>query len=104
MILCLLAITFAIEAKVAGYLPPNTLGNEVHAAKALPADVPQVILHGLSDHNPLYPLPPFSMLLAVLIGSCIAAVHYCGVSLDDYPSPSRSGFSPEKFSRPPPAL
>ena len=67
LVLCLLAISFAVEAKLAWYLPQNTMGSDVQAAKALPADVPQLILHGLPDHNPIFPLLPL-ILLTIAIG------------------------------------
>jgi len=101
-VLCLLAFTFAMEAKLAGYLPPHTIGSEVQAAKALRADVPQVILHGLPDHNPIFPLLPLTLLLAVVTANRHLAVPFCRIPNNDRSPISTSSFSPTNFLRPPP--
>jgi hypothetical protein len=102
LVLCLLAFTFAVEAKLAWYLPPQTTGSEVQAAKALPADIPQIILHGLPDHNPIFPLVPLTLLLAVLTACRPAALSFCGVTANDRSPIATSSFSPTNFLRPPP--
>ena len=102
LVLCLLAFTFAMEAKLAWYLPPHTVGSEVQAAKALPANVPQLILHGLPDHNPLFPMLPFALLVAsVTAGHCVAVSFWRTASKIHSPI-STSSFSPANFLRPPP--
>src|SRR3974390_2496444 len=102
LVLCLLAVTFAVEAKLAWYLPPHTLGSEVQAAKALPANVPQPILHGLPDHHPILPMLSFALLLTLAIGSLPMAVSYGSAVIYDRSPLSRSSFSPRNFFRPPP--
>lgn len=101
LILCLLCIVFAIEAKTAWYFPPHTIGVEVQAAKALPADTPQVIPHGLAK-QPLFFLLPFSILSA-LLDEHFRRPHllFRLQSRDRSPS-SISAFSPSNFLRPPP--
>jgi len=102
LILCLLAVTFAVEAKLAWYLPPHTRGIEVQAAKALPADTPQLIPHGLPDHNPMFPLLPLALLMALAIGCSSVAVSYYNAATFDRSPLSESSFSPLHLFRPPP--
>ena len=102
MALCLLAFTFAVEAKLAWYLPPHTMGSEVQATKAMPADVPQVILHGLPDHHPIFPWLSLTISLLFLIGSKPAALSFYGIHKRIRPPFSDSSFSPCNFLRPPP--
>jgi hypothetical protein len=102
LVLCLLAFTFAVEAKLAWYLPPHTMGGEVQSAKALPADVPQIILHGLPDHNPIFPLLPLTMLLAAVTAFRPSADFLCAIKITDRSPRATSSFSPANFLRPPP--
>ena len=102
LVLCLLAFTFALEAKLAWYLPPHTMGSEVQAAKALRADVPQVILHGIPDHNPIFPLLPLTLILAAVIAFRPSSIAFCAITGDDRSPSSTSNFSPTNFLRPPP--
>jgi hypothetical protein len=102
LVLCILAISFAMEAKMAWYLPPHTLGSEVQAAKALPANTPQLILHGLPNHNPMFPLSPLALLLAVTTGCLPVAVSFfCRASGGRSPVFPPT-FTPPNFFRPPP--
>ena len=100
--LCLLAFTFAIEAKLAWYLPRHTMGTEVQAAKALPADTPQVILHGLPDHNPIFPLLQLTLLLAFVPAGGHLTQSFCRITNSERSPRSPSSFSPANFLRPPP--
>lgn len=102
MVLCLLAVSFAMEAKMAWYLPPHTLGSEVQAAKALPANTPQLILHGLRDHNPMFPLLPLALLLAVSTGCLPATVSFLRKASGLRSPVFRPTFTPPNFFRPPP--
>ncbi len=105
LVLCFLALTFAMEAKLAWYLPRNSMGSEMQAAKALPSDVRQVIQHGLTDHNPAYLLLPLTMLLALLTQFQPAALSQSNIKTR-HRSPIRASafFSPGNFFRPPPVL
>jgi hypothetical protein len=63
--LCLLAMAFAVEAKIAWYGPVSGPGSEVRAAKALPSDVPQVADSGENLSNPFH-LPVSLTFLALI--------------------------------------
>jgi hypothetical protein len=102
LVLCFLAVTFAVEAKMAWYLPPHTMGSQVQAAKALPADMRQIILHGLPDHHPIFPFLPLTLLLAAMVGCWPVSVPYCGISTQARSPLSTSSFSLSNFLRPPP--
>jgi hypothetical protein len=102
MALCLLALTFAVEAKLAWYMPPHTMGSEVQATKAMPADVPQLILHGLPDQHPMSPRLSLTALLLFLMGSNSAALSFYGIHKRTRPPISDSSFSHCNFLRPPP--
>src|SRR5579859_3729779 len=104
LILCLLAVVFALEAKIAWYMPPHTLGSEVQDAKALPADTPQLIPHGLSGQPPLFIFLPFTFLFALAAVCICRPLFYCGVKVNDRSPSSSSAFSPGNFFRPPPVL
>jgi hypothetical protein len=104
--LCLLAVVFAVEAKTAWFGPAVGPGSAVRAAKALPADMPRVIEHGVPVPDPIHPHIPFAMLRAFcatpLSGADVPAQEwfahrYVPVSLAAY-------FSPQIFFRPPPVL
>lgn len=105
LILCLLALTFAVEAKLAWYLPHNSVDNEMQAAKALPSDARQTIQQGLPDHGPGYLLLSLTALLALLVQFRPATF-----SLNQIPTRNGSAvlesafFSPGNFFRPPPVL
>jgi hypothetical protein len=101
LILCLLAVVFAFEAKTAWYLPPHTIGSEVQAAKALPADTPQVIPHGLPD-QPLFFLLSLTVLIALTDEHVRRPLSFGGLQLGDRSPSTSSAFSPYNFYRPPP--
>ena len=102
LVLCLLAFTFAVEAKLAWYLPRHTMGSEVQAAKALPADTRQITLHALPDHNPIFPLLTISLLSAFVIAGQNVAVSFWRTANNVHSPISTSSFSPANFLRPPP--
>ena len=102
--LCLLAFVFAVEAKTAWYGPAAGPGSAVRAAKALPADMPRVIEHGIPVPDPIHPQMPFALL---------AALSMLSLPMDRplRNAASRGDFrffpaaiSPQVFFRPPPAL
>jgi len=102
--LCALALVFAFEAKTAWYGPDCGPGSAVRAAKALPADLPQVVSHGVPTPDPVRPAIPF------LIFGIFALPGLSGLKFDMMRSPHRrarmiaplSNFSPPQFFRPPP--
>jgi hypothetical protein len=102
--LCMLAFAFAVEAKTAWYGPALGPGSAVRASKAMPADLPRVIDHGIPVPDPIHPQVPFAMLavLAILLATVNiplrhdAAHHRSWISL--------AAFSPQVFFRPPPVL
>lgn len=101
LILCLLTLVFAFEAKTAWYMP-HALGTEVQGAKALPADTPQVISHGIPGQPQLFLLLPFTVLIA-LADLCVHHPDFlCGAPECDRSPFSSSAFSPSNFFRPPP--
>jgi hypothetical protein len=104
--LCILAFMFAVEAKTAWYGPMGGPGSVVRAAKALPAEMPKVIEHGIPVPDPIHPGHTFAML-ASLVAEPAAVTGNPGqheqfrratqVSAASY-------FSPQFFFRPPPFL
>lgn len=74
LILCLLAFAFAMEAKLACYGPSHGLDNVVHAAKACPADTPDVLAQRIpvlsSTQAPVFPL--LFVVFALIVRSATA--------------------------------
>jgi hypothetical protein len=104
--LCLLAFLFALEAKLARYSPASGPLVAIQSAKARPADLPELVSHGVSAHPeaPLqFALVYVSALTAIVyaIGEfhCRFDVGYRRRSLF-----ATTYFSPGLFFRPPPAL
>jgi hypothetical protein len=103
--LCLLAVLFAVEAKTAWYGPANGPGVHIQSQKALPADLPVVVSHGVSTHTSQF-------LFTLLLVASVAAIARPGadflgrIDLDfNYISVSSAPyFSHGLFFRPPPAL
>lgn len=102
--LCLLAFLFAVEAKTAWYGPVAGLGSNVRASKAMPADAPHIIDHGVPTPDPVHPLVSFLLLPALALLYAAAnrprRAEVAGIRL----RPSLSAFSSHLFRRPPPAL
>ena len=102
--LCLLAFGFAMEAKLACYGPAGGSGTDIVAAKARPADLPEVVSHGIHAPEPVHSQMLVVFLEALLAPSlrkadsllvCNSAYNYLSVSSAAY-------FSPNLFFRPPP--
>ncbi len=100
--LCLLALAFSVEAKTAWYLPPHSMGSQIQAAKALPADAPQLIQHGLPDHPSIFCFLAATLLLASVIRWKPTAVSFRIAVNFDRSLFSFITFSPRNFFRPPP--
>jgi hypothetical protein len=104
--LCLLAVLFAVEAKTAWYGPANGLGVDIQSQKALPADLPTAISHGISacPHAPF----PLALLLFASLAATARKGPDClpGIDIDfnHIPFFSAPYFSAGLFFRPPPAL
>lgn len=104
--LCLLAVAFAMEAKMAWYGPPAGAARSISAAKAMPADIPAATAQ---RPRVVHPAPPESALMcfAVLASVLLAAACASKARLlqRDLKSMSvRPPFSPPLFFRPPPTL
>jgi hypothetical protein len=104
--LCMLALVFAFEAKTAWFGPAAGPGSAIGAAKALPADLPQIVLDGVPAPDPMRAALPF-----LIFGAFVAAL----AARSDFrmarranrgaPSPASAHFFfPQLFFRPPPAL
>ena len=104
--LCLLALAFAMEAKMAWYRPAAGTYRDISGAKALPINHPRLVSHGVPTPDPVHPevatailvclialwpvfFDPRSRLAALRTGSRVSAADF---------------FSPPIFRRPPPAL
>jgi hypothetical protein len=104
--LCLLAVLFAVEAKTAWYGPANGPSGHIQSQKALPADLPAMVSHGVSA------LPPVAFPLALIFLASVAAIAWTdtnflpGVDVDfnHFPVSAAPYFFPGLFFRPPPAL
>ncbi|HVU47125.1 MAG TPA: hypothetical protein VHD85_13425 [Terracidiphilus sp.] len=102
--LCLLAFLFAVEAKTAWYGPVTALGSSVQASKAMPADTPRVINHGIPVPDPIHPQIAFALLPALTL-------IWNSTDRPRLPRASRTRLRtvlavlpPHLFLRPPPAL
>lgn len=104
--LCLLALLFAVEAKTAWYGPVVGLESPVSAAKALPANSPEVVEQGVPVPDPTHPQIAFATIATkIIVGSLKALVPANGEAFRNRaPVFSAAYFSPLIFFRPPPAL
>jgi len=106
LILCLLAVLFALEAKTAWYGPANGPRSDIQSQKALPADLPAAGHHGISAHQPA------TFPLALMFFEFVAAITWTGarfhpgidIDFNYFPVSAASYFTPGLFYRPPPAL
>jgi hypothetical protein len=103
LVLCFLTFTFAVEAKLAWYLPRHTMGSEVQAAKAMPADTRQITLQALPDHIRIFPPLTLTLLMAFLPAGRQVAVCFWRTANNVRSPISTSSFSPANFFRPPPS-
>jgi hypothetical protein len=102
--LCLLAFVFAIEAKTAWFNPGGGSSSEIAAAKARPANLPEVVAHGVPTPDPVHP-QIFSVFLAALTAATLWKADVLpGRNLvhSDLAVCSAAYFSPSLFFRPPP--
>jgi hypothetical protein len=102
--LCMLAVVFAIEAKTAWYGPATAPGSAVQFAKALPADLPQVVSHGIPTPDPFHPAIPF-LVIATFLLSVGPENRMMRKALRGARTPQMASFFiPQLFFRPPPIL
>jgi hypothetical protein len=102
--LCLLAFTFAVEAKTAWYGPVSGPGSVVRASKAMPTDAPRVIEHGIPVPDPVHPQISFLLLATFSVLSLAAEAPMGREGAHSPVKLSFEAFSPQLFFRPPPAL
>lgn len=102
--LCVLTFAFAMEAKMAWYGPGAGLKSEITAAKAMPADMPRVMAHGLATPEPVAPQTYFFVLSFFIAAILLRAGFFyrlpmAPIAVEDV---RHSFFSPFQFFRPPP--
>jgi len=102
--LCLLAFAFAMEAKLAGYSPAGGSGSDIAAAKARPADLPEIVAHGVPAPDPVDALTLFFVLAAWTGASLWKTDALPGrkIALPCRSVSSAAFFSSNLFFRPPP--
>jgi hypothetical protein len=102
--LCLLSFGFAMEAKLACYSPAAAPGSDIVAAKARPADLPEVVAHGVHAPDPVHSQMLVVFLAALTAASSWKADTLLGRKIVDgrLPVSSAAYFSPYLFFRPPP--
>lgn len=102
--LCFLAFGFAMEAKLACYSPAGGSRSDILAAKARPADLPEVVSHGVNAPDPVHS-QMLVVFLAALTAPTLRKADYLLVrnSVCNHLSVSSAAyFSPNLFFRPPP--
>ena len=102
--LCILAFGFAMEAKLAWYIPDGSAGRDIVATKALPADQPIVVVRGVHAPN-LVIVPMIFVFAAALtsmsLRSALAAQRW-SIANKSLSVSSAAYFSHNLFFRPPP--
>jgi hypothetical protein len=101
--LCLLALSFVMEAKLAWCGPVARMVSEVRASKALPDDAPTGV-HGVSASYPVYPRTPFAIpeVIAAYCAADAQPVLRRSVASKHIPSVANRYFVPYNFLRSPP--
>jgi hypothetical protein len=105
IVLCLLAVLFAVEAKMARYIPAGNASSQISSAKLMPAEAPKLIAHSIGAQAPAVPAfiedlaPVVVALLYLATVSLIARAGRPSLQFSALPS-----FSISLFFRPPPSL
>lgn len=102
--LCLLAVVFAVEAKLAWYSPAGTHESEIRAAKAWPADTSEIIVQNAQAFQATCFLIPLG-LLAVSSAAFKAPTNFSTIKSLVQPAQAVAAapfFTPHFFFRPPP--
>jgi hypothetical protein len=102
--LCLLAFAFAVEAKTAWYGPLSGPGSAVRASKAMRADAPNIIDHGIPVPDPIHPQTSFALLAAFATLLLTAETPTGRDGAHTRIQLVLAAFSPQVFFRPPPVL
>jgi hypothetical protein len=102
--LSLLAVMFAVEAKLACYSPAGSPEPEIRAAKAWPGDTSAMITQGVSVSNSNHILVPFVLLAVASMVLFVPSHSPAGrnTALMAQAVAAASFFSPHSFFRPPP--
>jgi hypothetical protein len=103
--LSLLAVMFAVEAKMASYSPASSPEREIRAVKAWPGDTAAMIVQGISVSNSNQILIPF-VLLAVASTAFFVPSHSTARWSNAQTAHAVAAapfFSPHSFFRPPPS-
>src|SRR5208283_4065223 len=96
---------FAVEAKAARYGRVAGPGSDVRAAKALPADSPELVERGVAALDPTRPQISFVAIVAITAGCLLGTLVAPSETFRGRPPVfSAAYFSPPAFVRPPPAL
>ncbi len=104
--LCFLALSFAMEAKLALYSLAGGSKTDIAAARALPADLPEIEVLSVPAPDPVHPKTPFAIVPAWTAGCLWKADGWLGgnVPCKHLSVVSARCFSPNHFFRPPPVL
>ncbi len=107
-VLCLLAVVFAFEAKIAWY-SPAAADTHISAAKLQPTEAPRLVAQALivlATGSPadLANSPAQCAWLAVLLFLAAASAQMHRICSDLKQASTSPGVSPSRFSRPPPAI
>jgi hypothetical protein len=102
-VLCLLAASFAFEAKLACYSPASSPAAQISSTKLQPADAPKLIAQALSAPAVLHHLPaePIFVTTVAALGVPVPP-SFAGSVRDQLKLQVPSIFSPHHFRRPPP--
>lgn len=104
--LCLLAMAFAMEAKMAWYHPAGGEFRDISSAKALPINDQQLVLHGISTPDSMHPqIADATLVCLVTLWIVFTDPRFRLATLRTGSRVSAADFfSPPNFLRPPPAL
>lgn len=104
--LCLLAVLFAVEAKLAWYGPVRGPGSAISSAKAYPTDTPELVDRGTSSLDVTHPVLAVALLVTLASASAIqmnnSLVRIC--ARKPHPARLTAFFTTNRFFRPPPVL
>jgi hypothetical protein len=102
--LCILAVLFAVEAKLAWYSPAGTSVSDISAAKARPFEYPKVLSQSFIAPDSAHAQLAFAHFAAFTATTAINSNETA--SVPNFISKkffTASNFSPHLFYRPPPA-
>jgi len=101
--LCLLAVLFAIEAKLAWYGSDSGPASQISASKLQPADAPRLVAQAIASSELIPHLSGTTAFVSLTL--IIGVARWALRPVEALPVQSSfSGFSTHLFFRPPPAL